>query len=190
MSVDQAPDRNLVPGLAGRYATALFELARDAGKIDDIASELSALKGELSSNDELALLVSSPRIGKAEKIAVVQAIGQSSGLSDLVTNFLGALAQNGRLSALSDAADAFQILAANHRGELTAQVRAAHALTDMQVDALKSKLRAAVGRDIAVDVTVDEELLGGLVVKVGSKMIDSSIKTKLDRLEIAMKGAG
>jgi F-type H+-transporting ATPase subunit delta len=180
----------LVPGLAGRYATALFELARDAGKIDDIASELSALKGELSSNDELALLVSSPRIGKAEKIAVVQAIGQSSGLSDLVTNFLGALAQNGRLSALSDAADAFQILAANHRGELTAQVRAAHALTDMQVDALKSKLRAAVGRDIAVDVTVDEELLGGLVVKVGSKMIDSSIKTKLDRLEIAMKGAG
>lgn len=190
MSVDQAPDRNVVPGLAGRYATALFELARDAGKIDDVAGELFALKAELTSNAELSLLVSSPRIGKAEKVAAIQAIAKSSALSDLVTNFLGSLAQNGRLAALSNAADAFQILAANHRGELTADVRAAHALTDMQVDALKSKLRSAVGRDIAVNVTVDEELLGGLVVKVGSKMIDSSIKTKLDRLEIAMKGAG
>lgn len=190
MSVDQAPDRTLVPGLAGRYATALFELARDSGKIDDIASELASLKEELNTNQELALLVSSPRIGKSDKMSAIKAIAQASSASDLTTNFLGALAQNGRLAALSSAADAFQVLAANHRGELTADVRAAHALTDMQVDALKSKLRSAVGRDIAVNLTVDEDLLGGLVVKVGSKMIDSSLKTKLDRLEIAMKGAG
>lgn len=190
MSVDQAPDRNLVPGLAGRYATALFELARDAGTIDDIAGELVALKAESASNADLGLLVSSPRIGKSEKMAAVKAIAASAGMSDLTSNFLGALAQNGRLAALPKVVDAFQILAANHRGEMTADVRAAHALTDMQVDALKSKLRAAMGREIAVIVTVDEELLGGLVVKVGSKMIDSSLKTKLDRLEIAMKGAG
>ncbi|MEM9879145.1 MAG: F0F1 ATP synthase subunit delta [Pseudomonadota bacterium] len=189
MSVDQAPDRTLVPGLAGRYATALFELARDASAIDVVAGELSALKAEIAEGGDLALLVQSPRIGKAEKLAAVKAIAQSANLSALTANFLGTLAQNGRLAVLAQTADAFQTLLAHHRGEISADVRAAHALTDRQQDALKAKLRAVVGRDVAVNVTVDETLLGGLVVKVGSKMIDSSLKTKLDRLEVAMKGA-
>jgi len=190
VSVDQAPDRNVVPGLGGRYATALFELAKDASAIDQVADELSALKAEVNTGGDLARLVSSPRIGKADKVAAVQAISQSSGLSDLTAKCLGTLAQNGRLAALNDVADAFRTLVAHHRGEITAEVRAAHALNDMQIDALKSKLRSAMGREVAVNITVDEHLLGGLVVKVGSKMIDSSLRAKLNRLEIAMKGAG
>lgn len=190
VSVNNAPDRNVVTGLAGRYATALFDLAREGGKIDETGAELLGFKGLIESSADLKLLITSPQIGRSDKASAVKAISEKAGFSVLTKNFLGTLAKNGRLSAFSHVADAFKILAAHHRGEVTADVKAAHALSDLQLDALKSKLRSAMGRDIAVNVTVDDTLLGGLIVKVGSKMIDSSLKTKLDRLEIAMKGAG
>ncbi|MEO0412309.1 MAG: F0F1 ATP synthase subunit delta [Pseudomonadota bacterium] len=190
MAVDQAPDRPVVTGLAGRYATALFALARDKGEIDRVSDELASLKQDINAQGDLAMLVSSPRIERSQKVKAILAVAQSAGASDLTKNFLGTLAQNGRLAALCDIADAFQKVLAHHRGEVAADVTAPNALSDNQMDALKSKLRAAMGRDVSVNVTVDESLLGGLIVKVGSKMIDSSLKTKINRLEIAMKGAG
>ncbi len=190
MSVDQAPHQAVVTGLAGRYATALFELARDAGQIDAVSEELLGLKKSASDQDDFALLLSSPRIERAQKVKAILAIAEDAKVSDLTKNFLGTLAKNGRLSALVATADAYQVLLAHHRGEASADVTSAAPLSDTQMDALKSKLRGAMGRDVALNVTVDETLLGGLIVKVGSKMIDSSLKTKLNRLEIAMKGAG
>ncbi|MEM7569135.1 MAG: F0F1 ATP synthase subunit delta [Pseudomonadota bacterium] len=190
MAVDQAPDRTIVTGLAGRYATALFALSKEGGTIDAVADELTGLTSHSQGDADLALLISSPRIERAQKVKAILAVAKDAGVSDLTSNFLGTLAANGRLGSLPAVADAYQKILAHHRGETSADVVSATALSDSQMDALRSKLRAAMGRDVAVNVTIDESLLGGLIVKVGSKMIDSSLKTKINRLEIAMKGAG
>jgi F-type H+-transporting ATPase subunit delta len=174
--------------LSGRYATALFELARDSKTIDAVEASLANVRAALEQSDDFARLVASPLVSRQDAAKAVAASAAAMGIDGTTKNFLGVLAENRRLSQLPAIIRAFRMLAANHRGETTAEVVSAHPLTAAQVDALKQQLRTRVGRDVAVDLSVDPTLLGGLVVKIGSQMIDSSIKTRLNTLAHAMKG--
>ncbi|MDR6852998.1 F-type H+-transporting ATPase subunit delta [Sphingomonas sp. BE123] len=174
--------------LSGRYATALFDLAREGGSIATVESSLATVKQALTDSAEFAALTKSPLLGRDAAARGVAAAAGAMKLDPLTTRFLGVLAQNRRLSALPAMIRDFAMLAARHRGEVTAAVTSAHPLDAAQVAELKSQLRARVGRDVTVDLSVDPSLLGGLVVKIGSQMIDSSIKTRLNSLAHAMKG--
>jgi F-type H+-transporting ATPase subunit delta len=174
--------------LAGRYATALFRLARDEKQLDSVGASLASLKRALAESDDLRKLTTSPVISRGEAAAAVAGIAKSMRLDPLTSKFLGVLAHNNRLAELGNVVRAFGLLAADHRGETTAEVTSAHPLDDGQVAALKSNLKSRLGRDVAVDLSVDPAILGGLVVKVGSQMIDGSIRTKLNTLAHAMKG--
>jgi len=174
--------------LSGRYATALFELARDSKTIDAVEASLANVRAALEQSDEFARLVASPLVSRQDAARAVAATATALGVDGTTRNFLGVLAENRRLSQLPAIIRAFRALAANHRGETTAEVTSAHPLSAAQVDALKQQLRTRIGRDVSVDLSVDPALLGGLVVKIGSQMIDSSIKTRLNTLAHAMKG--
>lgn len=174
--------------LAGRYALALFGLARDEKQIESVGASLAAVRRALAESDDFRELTTSPLIGRDEAVKAVTAAAGSIGIDPLTTNFLGVLAQNRRLSQLGNVIRAFNILSARHRGEITAEVTSAHPLDDDQVGAIKQNLRTRMGRDIAVETNVDSAILGGLVVKIGSQMIDGSIRTKLNNLANAMKG--
>jgi F-type H+-transporting ATPase subunit delta len=174
--------------LSGRYATALFELARDAKTIDQVEQSLSRVRQALSESAEFRALTTSPVLARADAARAIAAVAQSMDLDPTTTSFLGVLAENRRLRELGAIIRSFRALAAQHRGETTAEVTSAHPLTDEQVDNLKQALRQRVGREVAVDLSVDPALLGGLVVKIGSQMIDSSIRTRLNTLAHAMKG--
>ncbi|MGJ3649061.1 F0F1 ATP synthase subunit delta [Sphingomonas sp. GlSt437] len=174
--------------LPGRYATALFDLAREAKAIDTVESNLAAVRAALDSSADLTRVTNSPLVSRIDAKKIVAATAQALKLDTLTTNFLGVLAENRRLAALPQVIRAFRELAAAHRGETNAEVTSAHPLDAAQVDALKQALRARIGRDVAVDLSVDPSLLGGLVVRIGSQMIDSSIKTRLNSLAHAMKG--
>jgi F-type H+-transporting ATPase subunit delta len=174
--------------LAGRYALALFELARDEKKLESVGASLATLRQALAESDDFRTLASSPLIGRDEKAKAVAPAADAMKLDPLTKNFLGVLARNGRLGQLEAVIRAYNILAARHRGEITAEVTSAHPLDDDQVDAIKQNLRTRMGRDIAVELDVDPAILGGLVVKIGSRMIDGSIRTKLNTLATAMKG--
>jgi len=174
--------------LSGRYALALFELARDEKKLESVSASLAALKAALAESADFRTLTSSPLIGRTEGGKAVLATAAAMKLDPLTSNFLGVLARNGRLGQLGAVIRAFNTLAARHRGEITAEVTSARPLDDGQVDAIKDNLKTRFGTDIAVDLNVDPAILGGLVVKVGSRMIDGSIRTKLNTLAQAMKG--
>lgn len=174
--------------LAGRYALALFELARDGNQIDAVAASLAALRRAIDESDDLQALITSPLIARDERMRAMGAVVGSLGTDTLTGDFIGVLAQNRRLAQLPAVIRAFNLLAARHRGELTAEVTSARPLEADQVDAIRQQLRAQMGRDIAVDLSVDPVLLGGLRVKIGSQLIDSSIRTKLNTLAHAMKG--
>jgi F-type H+-transporting ATPase subunit delta len=174
--------------LAGRYASALFDLARDQRQIESVGTSLDALGQALLDSKDFAELVSSPLVSRDEAGKAFGAIAPQLGLDPITTNFLGVLARNGRKNELRNVIRAFRRLAAEHRGETTADVVTARPLTDDQIAALKAQLRARAGRDVAIDATVDPTILGGIVVKLGSQQIDASIRTKLNRLALAMKG--
>lgn len=174
--------------LAGRYAIALFELARDEKQLETVAESLAALKRTLAESDDFRVLVSSPLVSREQSERAVAGTADVLGLDPLTRNFLGVLARNHRLSQLANVIRAFDMLASRHRGEVTAEIVSAHELSDDQVEAVKANLKARTGRDIVVDLSVDPSILGGLVVKVGSRMIDGSIRTKLNTLAHAMKG--
>jgi F-type H+-transporting ATPase subunit delta len=174
--------------LAGRYALALFELARDGKTLEAVGASLAAVRQALAESEDFRTLTTSPLIGRDEAVKAIGAAAGAMRLDPLTANFLGVLAQNRRLSQLGNVIRAFNLLAARHRGEITAEVISARPLDDDQVEAIKQNLRARMGRDIAVDLDVDPAILGGLVVKVGSRMIDGSIRTKLNNLALAMKG--
>ena len=174
--------------LAGRYALALFELARDEKQLESVGASLDAVRRALAESPELRTLTTSPLVGRDEAVKATAAAADAIGVDPLTRNFLGVLAQNRRLSQLPAVIRAFNLLAARHRGEITAEVVSAHPLDDDQVAAIKQNLRARMGRDIAVDLAVDPAILGGLVVKIGSQMIDGSIRTKLNMLAQAMRG--
>ncbi|MEN2789109.1 F0F1 ATP synthase subunit delta [Sphingomonas oligophenolica] len=174
--------------LSGRYATALFELARDAKTIDTVEASLANVRAALEQSSEFARLVASPLVSRKDAAEAVAASASAMGIDATTKNFLGVLAENRRLAQLPAIIRAFRTLAADHRGETTAEVISAHPLSASQVDALKQQLRTRIGRDVSVDLSVDPALLGGLVVKIGSQMIDSSIRTRLNTLAHAMKG--
>lgn len=174
--------------LAGRYATALFDLARDAAAIDTVEASLATVRTTLADSADFARLTASPLISREDAGRAIAATAAAMQLDATTTRFLGVLADNRRLSQLPQIIRAFRALAAQHRGETTAEVASAHPLSDQQVAALRQSLRQRVGREVAVDLSVDPSLLGGLVVRIGSQMIDSSIKTRLNSLAQAMKG--
>jgi F-type H+-transporting ATPase subunit delta len=174
--------------LAGRYALALFALARDEKQLETVGNSLAAVRQALAESDDFRALTSSPLIGREDKVRAIAPVADAMRLDPLTKNFLGVLARNGRLGQLGNVIRSFNLLAAGHRGEIAAEVTSAHPLDDEQVEAIKQNLRTRMGRDIAVDLDVDPAILGGLVVKIGSRMIDGSIRTKLNTLAQAMKG--
>ncbi len=174
--------------LSGRYARALFESATDAGALDSVSSSVGALHRALIDSVDLRTVTTNPMIGRKDTTNAMGAVAKAMELDRLTTNFLSVLARNSRLSQLPAIITAFNALAANHRGEVTAQVTTAHPLDAAQTKALAAKLKARVGRDVAIEATTNPDILGGLIVKIGSQMIDNSIATKLNTLAIAMKG--
>lgn len=178
-----------VSGLAGRYATALFELARERDALDATAGDLDSLKAMLDDSDDLRRLVRSPVITRADQGRAMAALVERVGLGALCGNFVGLLARNRRLFALADMIAAFTALLDAHRGEVTAEVASARPLSEAQAAAVAAALSRVVGKEVRLTATVDASLLGGLVIKIGSRMVDASLKAKLQSLEIAMKGA-
>ena len=174
--------------LAGRYASALFDLARDQRQIESVGNSLDALSQALLDSRDFAELVASPLVSRDEAGKAFAALAPQLGLDPVTTNFLGVLARNGRKRQLPAVIRAFRRLAAEHRGEATAEVVTARPLNDDQLAGLKRQLKSRAGRDVTIDATVDPNILGGIVVKLGSQQIDASIRTKLNRLAQAMKG--
>lgn len=174
--------------LAGRYASALFDLARDQKQIESVGDSLEALSQALLDSKDFDELVASPLVSREEAGRTFAALAPQLGLDPITANFLGVLARNGRKNELGSIVRAFRRLAAEHRGEATAEVMTARPLSDDQLEALRQQLRARAGRDVNIEATVDHSLLGGIIVKLGSRQIDASIRTKLNRLAQAMKG--
>lgn len=181
---------SLTSGISGRYATALFELAKDAGQIDAVERDLKELEQALADSEDLRSLINSPIYSRAQQGAAIKAVAEKMGLSGLVSNTLQLMAAKRRLFALPAMAKGLLGLIARDRGEVTAEVTSAAALSDDQLASLSASLKEAIGQDIVIKSSVDESLIGGLVVKVGSRMIDTSIKAKLSKLQNAMKEVG
>ncbi|MBY4637749.1 F0F1 ATP synthase subunit delta [Sphingopyxis sp. XHP0097] len=179
---------NITAGLAGRYASALFDLARESNAIDSVQQSLAALRSGLTESDDLKALVESPVVSRTDAAKAVAAVAEAMKLDSLTGKFLGVLAENRRLADLGGMIDAFDAIVAAHRGEVTAKVTSAHPLTAEQLDALAANLKTRVGRDVQVATTVDPAILGGLVVQLGSQLIDGSIRTRLNSFAQAMKG--
>lgn len=173
--------------LSGRYASALFELASEAGTVSAVESDLETLAAALRESDEFRAVTTNPELSRDAQRQAVTAVAEHLGLSDLTTRFLGVLANNRRLSALPDMIGAFKAIAAAQRGEVTAHVTSAHPLADSQLSELRNKLTQREGRTVILSHDVDPDLLGGLVVTIGSKRIDASIRTRLNSLAQAMK---
>lgn len=180
----------LTSGVAGRYATALFELAKDGHELDAVERDMRALEAALAESADLRDMLGSPIHSRAEQGSAIAAIAARMGLGNAVTGTLGLMAQNRRLFVVPRMLASVRALIAQDRGEVTADVRAARPLTETQMAALSDSLKSSVGREVKLEVTVDKSLLGGLVVKVGSRMVDSSIRTRLANLQNAMKEVG
>jgi F-type H+-transporting ATPase subunit delta len=174
--------------LAGRYASALFDLARDQRQIESVGKSLEALSQALVDSKDFNELVTSPLVSREEAGKAFAALAPQLGLDPITTNFVGVLARNGRKNELRAVIRAFRRLAAEHRGETTAEIVTARPLNDDQLSALRQQLRTRAGRDVNIEAQVDESILGGIIVKLGSQQIDASIRTKLNRLAQAMKG--
>ena len=174
---------------AGRYATALFELAKSSGAADAVEADLTAFRAMLDSSSELADLLASPLHSADEKSAVLGALADKAKFHELTRNTFGVAARNRRAGELGAVAKVFAALAAADRGVVTADVQTAAPLTKKQTEALAASLKSAFGREIEVRTEVRPELMGGLIVKVGSRMFDSSLRAKLDGMKTAMKEA-
>ena len=177
-------------GLSGRYALALLDIADENKQLDGVADDLQALKRAFEESSELREMVRSPLYTKPQKTGAMTSIMDKLGTGALTRRFVLVVAQNNRLFALVSMIDAYLAELARRRGEVTAKVTTARTLSDQQQDSLTNALRAAVGAKVQVDVTVDPSLIGGLIVQVGSRMVDSSLRAKLQRLQLAMKGVG
>ncbi len=185
-----AESSTLVSSAAGRYATALFELASESDALGQTEQDMEALGQALEASDDLRTLLTTPIYTRDEQGRAMASVAEAMGLSALVGNVIGLMASKGRLFMLGEVIDIFAKLMAVHRGEVTADVTAARALSDAQQAALVNTLKAAIGREVKLNVAVDEGIIGGLVVKVGSKMIDTSIRSKLASLQNAMREVG
>ncbi len=174
--------------LAGRYASALFDLACDQRQIEAVTNSLGALDQALLDSRDFAEVVASPLVSRDQAGKAFAALAPQLSLDPISASFLGVLARNGRKKELRAVIEAFRRLAAENRGETTAQVVTARPLSDNQLAALRDQLRTRAGRNVNIEASVDSNILGGIVVKLDSQMIDASIRTKLNRLASAMKG--
>lgn len=175
-------------GVAGRYARALFELADSAKSLDPVAQDLATFRRMLDDSADLRRLIASPVVGRDLQGKALMAVLDAAQISGLARKFIGAVAANGRARELPGMAAAYLAELARRRGETTATVTTAVPLTPEQLSQLTTTLKGLVGDKVAVDAHVEPEILGGLVVKVGSRLFDSSIRSKLQRLQLAMKG--
>ena len=179
-----------VSGVSGRYATALFELARDETSVDAVKTDLDKFEAMLAESSDLKRLVRSPVFSTDIQSKALAAVLDQAGISGISANFLRVLTANRRLFAVGDVTRAFRALVAKFKGEATADVTVAESLSEKNLDALKSALKSVTGKDVALNVKVDSAIIGGLVVKLGSRMVDSSLRTKLNSIKHAMKEAG
>ena len=179
-----------VSGVSGRYATALFELARDEQSVDAVRADLDRFEAMLAESADLKRLVRSPVFSADAQSKALTAVLEKAAIGGTSAKFLKVLTANRRLFVVSDVIRAFRALVANFKGEATADVTVAEALSDKNLDALKTALKSVTGKDVALNVKVDPSIIGGLVVKLGSRMVDSSLRTKLNSIKHAMKEAG
>ncbi|MCM2440222.1 F0F1 ATP synthase subunit delta [Agrobacterium vitis] len=179
-----------VSAVAERYASSLFELAREADSVDAVAGDLNRFQAMIDESVDLQRLVTSPAFTSEQQASAIAALCDKAEIGGLVGNFLKLVTANRRLFAVPGMIAAFRIIAARHRGELAADVTSAHALTPAQETELKEALKSATGKTVTMFVTVDPSLLGGLIVKIGSRQIDTSLRTKLSTLKLALKEVG
>lgn len=175
--------------MPGRYASAFFDLADESGQLAAVEADLIGFQNLLDESEDLRRLVRSPVFSAEEQRAAIAAVLQKAGIGGLTANFFNLVARNRRLFAVGDMIKSFRALAAASRGEVTAEVTSALPLNDAQQAELKKTLKASVGKDVQLESRVDASLIGGLIVKIGSRMIDSSLKTKLARLRLNLKEA-
>jgi F-type H+-transporting ATPase subunit delta len=180
----------IISGMAGRYAGALFDLARDGKAIDSVKTDLEQFDAMIAGSPDLTRLVRSPVFGVDDQLKAISAILDKAKIKGLAANFLRVITTNRRLFALRDMIRGYRALVAKHKGEISAQITVAEKLSDKNLDALKSALKSVTGgKDIDMDVRIDPAIIGGLIVKVGSRMVDSSLRTKLNSIKFAMKEA-
>lgn len=179
-----------VSGVSGRYATALFDLARDEKSVDAVKDDLARFSAMLADSPDLMRLVKSPVFSADTQSKALAAVLDKAGISGTTAKFLKVLTANRRLFAVTDVIRAYGALVAKFKGEATADVTVAEALNDKNLDALKTALKSVTGKDVALNVKIDPSIIGGLVVKLGSRMVDSSLRTKLNSIKHAMKEAG
>ena len=177
-------------GIAQRYATAVFELAKDSNGIKQLETDLNALEGAMSESADFGVLLSSPIYSRDEQSAAIGALAKAMKLSPIMANTLNLMASKRRLFVLPQLVKGLRGLVAVEKGEVTAEVIAAKSLTKAQQDKLAKTLKVSFGKDVKINLSVDESLIGGLIVQVGSKMIDTSIRSKLGNLQNAMKEVG
>jgi F-type H+-transporting ATPase subunit delta len=185
-----AAENPSVSGVSGRYATALFELARDEKSVDAVKADLDRFDAMLADSADLKRLVRSPVFSSGDQLKALSAVLDKAEIGGVAAKFLKVLTSNRRLFAVVEVIRAFRALVAKFKGEATADVTVAEQLSDKNLDALKSALKSVTGKDVALNVNIDPSIIGGLVVKLGSRMIDSSLRTKLNSIKNAMKEAG
>jgi len=184
-----AGEDGIVSGMAGRYATALFELALESKAIEQVQGDLKSFDALIAQNPDLARLVRSPVFSADEQTKALVAILDKAGIKGIAANFLRVVAKNRRLFAVSEIVRGFNALVAKHKGEVTAEVTVAEKLNDARMNEIRDALKQVTGKDVQVDVTVDPSIIGGLKVKLGSRMVDASLRTKLNSIKFAMKEA-
>ena len=184
-----AGEQPIVSGMAGRYATALFELARETNSIDAVKADLERFDAMVGESADLNRLVRSPVFSAAEQLQALSAVLERAGIGDLAAKFLKLVTANRRLFAARDMVRGYRELVALHKGEVTAEITVAEQLKDDHVAALKSALKAVSGKDVDLNIKIDPAIIGGLVVKLGSRMVDTSLRTKLNAIRHAMKEA-
>ncbi len=175
--------------MAGRYATALFELARESSAVDQVQADLRAFQAMVASSPDLTRLVRSPVFSADEQARALDAVLDKASISGIAKNFLRVVAANRRLFAVDQIIRGFHANAAKHKGEVTAEVTVAEPLNDARMSEIRDALKSVTGKDVTIDVTVDPSIIGGLKVKVGSRMVDASLRTKLNSIKFAMKEA-
>jgi len=185
-----ASSRSGATSIALRYATALFDLADESKALDQVADDLKVVKAAMAESDDLRRMIAAPGLTRNQQRGVMDAVLEKAGVSDLTRRFVGVVAANRRLFALPKMIETYLEELARRRGEIVADVTTASDLSDSQRDALVDQIKKAVGQSVSVNVTVDKDLLGGMIVQIGSRMIDFSLRTKLSKLQLAMKGIG
>jgi len=179
-----------VSGLGGRYATALFDLAAEQKVVDAVLADLDTVAVMIDDSDDLSRLVRSPVVARVDQASAMAALVAKAGITGLVANFVGTVAKNGRLSNLRSMIGQFKLLVSQFKGEIAAEVTSATKLNADQISSIEKSLAEAVGREVQLSTKVDPDVLGGLVVRVGSRMIDFSLRTQLNNLQLSLKEVG